>query len=41
LGVTVDEAKLATLTADAKWTFGVDLAAVVDRTPTNRPAASR
>ncbi len=39
LGVEVDEEQLTTMTANAEWTFGVDLAGVVDRTSTNRPAA--
>lgn len=39
LGLEVDEAKLAELTADAAWTFGVDLAGVLDRTPADRPSA--
>lgn len=32
LGVTVDEAKLAEMSASAEWTFGTDLTSVVDRT---------
>ncbi len=39
LGVTVDEAKLQEMTASAGWTFGVDLAGVLDRTAANRPSA--
>ena len=39
LGLEIDEAKLQELTADAAWTFGVDLAGVLDRTPANRPSA--
>lgn len=39
LGVNVDESKLMALTAEAAWTFGTDLAGVLDRTPTNRPSA--
>lgn len=35
LGVEVDEAKLQAMTADAEWTFGVNLASVVDRTAPN------
>lgn len=41
LGLTVDEAKLTAMTASAEWTFGVDLAGVLDRTPTNRPSAKQ
>lgn len=40
LGVEIDEAKLAAMTANAEWTFGVDLAGVIDRTPQNRPLAT-
>ncbi|MCB0062122.1 MAG: hypothetical protein KDE19_08410, partial [Caldilineaceae bacterium] len=40
LGLEVDEAKLATMTANAEWTFGVDLTGVIDRTPQNRPSAT-
>lgn len=36
LGVEVDEAKLTTMSADAEWTFGVDLTGVVDRTASSR-----
>ena len=39
MGVEIDEAKLQTMTNSAAWTFGVDLAGVLDRTPTNRPSA--
>jgi L-alanine-DL-glutamate epimerase-like enolase superfamily enzyme len=39
LGLEVDEAKLQEMTASAQWTFGVDLAGVLDRTPANRPSA--
>jgi galactarate dehydratase (D-threo-forming) len=39
LGLEVDEEKLKTMTANAQWTFGVDLAGVLDRTPTSRPSA--
>lgn len=39
LGLEVDEVKLAQMTAGAEWTFGTDLAGVLDRTPTNRPSA--
>lgn len=38
LGIGVDEAKLESLTANAAWTFGTDLAGVLDRTPQNRPS---
>ena len=40
LGLEVDEAKLATMTTNAEWTFGVDLTGVIDRTPQNRPSAT-
>lgn len=39
LGLEVDEDKLKTMTANAQWTFGVDLAGVLDRTPASRPSA--
>jgi galactarate dehydratase (D-threo-forming) len=39
LGVTVDEAKLAEMTASAEWTFGTDLTSVVDRTAAATPPA--
>ncbi|RIK39103.1 MAG: muconate cycloisomerase [Chloroflexi bacterium] len=39
LGLEVDEEKLKTMTANAQWTFGVDLAGVLDRTPATRPSA--
>ena len=41
MGVTIDEPKLAEMTASAEWTFGVDLAGVLDRTPSNRPSAKQ
>jgi muconate cycloisomerase len=41
LGLEVDEAKLAETTAGAAWTFGTDLAGVLDRTPANRPSAKQ
>lgn len=41
LGLEVDEAKLAQMTAGAEWTFGTDLAGVLDRTPANRPSAKQ
>jgi muconate cycloisomerase len=37
-GIEVDEEKLEELTAGAEWTFGTDLAGVLDRTPANRPS---
>jgi galactarate dehydratase (D-threo-forming) len=40
LGIEVDEAVLQEMTASAEWTFGLDLAGVLDRTPSNRPSAS-
>lgn len=40
LGLAVDEAKLAAMTANAEWTFGVDLTGVIDRTPQNRPSGA-
>jgi muconate cycloisomerase len=39
LGVEVDEAKLAEMTTGAGWTFGTDLAGVLDRTSASRPSA--
>jgi hypothetical protein len=39
LGVEVDEEKLAQMTTSAGWTFGTDLAGVLDRTAANRPSA--
>ncbi|MEZ4835801.1 MAG: mandelate racemase/muconate lactonizing enzyme family protein [Caldilineaceae bacterium] len=39
LGLEVDEDLLQELTAGAAWTFGTDLAGVLDRTPANRPSA--
>lgn len=41
LGVEIDEDKLAEMTAGAEWTFGTDLAGVLDRTPTSRPSAQK
>ncbi len=41
LGVDVDEAKLAQMTSTAGWTFGTDLAGVVDRTAADRPSADK
>lgn len=40
LGIEIDEPLLAEMTASAEWTFGVDLAGVLDRTPANRPSAA-
>lgn len=39
MGVEIDEAKLQSMTASAAWTFGVDLAGVLDRTAASRPSA--
>jgi galactarate dehydratase (D-threo-forming) len=39
LGVEVDEAVLQEMTGSAEWTFGLDLAGVLDRTASNRPSA--
>lgn len=39
MGVEIDEAKLQEMTASAEWTFGVDLAGILDRTAANRPSA--
>jgi muconate cycloisomerase len=41
LGVEVDEAKLAQMTTSAGWTFGTDLAGVLDRTAADRPSAKQ
>jgi muconate cycloisomerase len=41
LGVEVDEEVLEEMTAGAQWTFGTDLAGVLDRTPSNRPSAGK
>jgi galactarate dehydratase (D-threo-forming) len=41
LGMEVDETKLQEMTNNAQWTFGVDLAGVLDRTPANRPSAQQ
>jgi muconate cycloisomerase len=40
LGLEVDEARLEALSGAAHWTFGVDLAGVLDRTPSTRPSRS-
>ena len=39
MGVEMDEAKLQAMTASVEWTFGVDLAGILDRTAANRPSA--
>ena len=39
MGVEIDEAKLQAMTASVEWTFGVDLAGILDRTAANRPSA--
>ena len=39
LGIEIDEEKLTEMTANAAWTFGVDLAGVLDRTAATRPSA--
>ncbi len=39
LGIEIDEEKLAEMTTNAQWTFGVDLAGVLDRTSATRPSA--
>jgi L-alanine-DL-glutamate epimerase-like enolase superfamily enzyme len=39
LGLEVDDEKLKVMTTNAQWTFGVDLAGVLDRTAANRPSA--
>lgn len=41
LGLDVDEEKVRAMTNDAEWTFGVDLAGIIDRTPQNRPSADK
>jgi muconate cycloisomerase len=38
LGLEVDEARVEALSGAAQWTFGVDLAGVLDRTPSTRPS---
>ncbi len=40
LGIDIDEDLLTTLSAPSAWTFGTDLAGVLDRTPQDRPSAS-
>ena len=37
LGLEIDEDALGAMTDSAAWTFGTDLAGVLDRTPSNRP----
>ncbi|MCX6047793.1 MAG: muconate cycloisomerase [Chloroflexi bacterium] len=39
LGIEIDEEKLKEMTTNAQWTFGVDLAGVLDRTSATRPSA--
>jgi muconate cycloisomerase len=41
LGLEVDEDKLEEMTSGVQWTFGTDLAGVLDRTPANRPSAEQ
>lgn len=41
LGIDVDEVKLLEMTTGAGWTFGTDLAGVLDRTPADRPSAKQ
>ena len=41
LGVEIDEAKLAEMTAGVQWTFGTDLTSVVDRTAKETGGKSR
>jgi galactarate dehydratase (D-threo-forming) len=38
LGMQVDAARVEALSGAAQWTFGVDLAGVLDRTPSTRPS---
>ncbi|MDQ2999356.1 MAG: muconate cycloisomerase [Chloroflexota bacterium] len=38
LGMQVDAARVERLSGAAQWTFGVDLAGVLDRTPSTRPS---
>lgn len=38
-GIEIDEEKLKEMTTNAQWTFGVDLAGVLDRTSATRPSA--
>jgi len=38
LGMQVDAARVEQLSGAAQWTFGVDLAGVLDRTPSTRPS---
>lgn len=41
LGIEVDEDLLREMTSNASWTFGTDLAGVLDRTPSTRPSAGK
>lgn len=38
LGMQVDAARVEQLSGAAQWTFGIDLAGVLDRTPSTRPS---
>ena len=38
LGMQVDAVRVEQLSGAAQWTFGVDLAGVLDRTPSTRPS---
>jgi muconate cycloisomerase len=40
LGLEIDEARLEAHSGAARWTFGTDLAGVLDRTPSTRPSRS-
>ncbi len=40
LGIEVDEQQLAALSSPSAWTFGTDLAGVLDRTAKDRPSAT-
>ncbi len=40
LGIDIDERQLADLSSPSAWTFGTDLAGVLDRTSKDRPSAS-
>ncbi len=41
LGIEVDEDLLREMSSEAHWTFGLDLAGVLDRTAANRPSAEK
>jgi len=41
LGIEVDEELLREMSSEAHWTFGLDLAGVLDRTAANRPSAEK